>query len=143
MNRDALIACCAALLLALSTAPCAQEADPGPDGILGPLSGAEIYAQICQGCHMADGRGAQGGGSYPALAGNPTLASADYTAATILFGRRNMPAFAGPVPQTTWFPPTWLSDAQVAAVVNHIRNGFGNQWQDTISAEQVKALRER
>ncbi len=135
-----------AMLFAACVLPCAAQdaaTQTADDGMLGPLPPAQIYAQLCQGCHMADARGAQGGGRYPALAGNPALASADYVAATIVFGRRNMPAFGGPQPQTTWYPPTWLSDAQVAALVNYLRSHFGNQWRDTIDAEQVRALRER
>src|ERR1700691_5720481 len=56
-------------------------------------SGSEIYQQICQGCHMPNGQGASGAGSYPALAGDPALVSSQYMALTVLQGRRNMPAF--------------------------------------------------
>ena len=34
-----------------------------------------------------------------------------------------------------------LSDAQVAAVVNYIRTHFGNQYQDAVSADDVKRVR--
>ena len=37
--------------------------------------GEHLYRAICQGCHMADGKGAQGAGAYPALAANPRLAA--------------------------------------------------------------------
>ena len=57
------------------------------------VKGAEIYTQICQGCHMPDGRGAAAAGHYPALAGNSALKSAHYMAQTIIEGRRNMPSF--------------------------------------------------
>ncbi|HWW31594.1 MAG TPA: hypothetical protein VNY80_16375, partial [Steroidobacteraceae bacterium] len=35
--------------------------------------GADTYAHICQGCHMAEGQGAVGAGHYPKLAGDPAL----------------------------------------------------------------------
>ncbi len=40
--------------------------------------GGQVYATICQGCHMAAGQGARGAGEYPALASNPKLAAAPY-----------------------------------------------------------------
>lgn len=124
-------------------------ADPAPAppaaadaaGMLGTTDGSEIYRQICQGCHMADGLGAEGGGSYPAFAGNPRLASPEYLATTILGGRRNMPAFAQSQAPQLFFPPTWLTDQQVANVINYIRTNFGNTYPADVSAEQVRAVR--
>jgi mono/diheme cytochrome c family protein len=130
-------------LLALAIAPVlADEAapEPPPEGNLGTTSGAEIYAQVCQGCHMADGRGAVGGGSYPAFAGNANLASSRYVAVVILGGRRNMPAFAPEHAAGSFFEPVWLTDVQVANVINHIRTNFGNDYRDPITATEVRAL---
>jgi mono/diheme cytochrome c family protein len=109
-------------------------------GIAPEASAEQIYATICQGCHMADGRGAVGAGRYPPLAGNPALASSAYVAVTILQGRRNMPGFAPPRERDFFFAPVWLTDQQVADVVNYLRTGFGNAWTDSISADQVRAL---
>lgn len=105
-------------------------------------SGEEIYQHVCQACHMPDGRGAQGAGNYPALAENPKLASASYTATTVLLGRRNMPHFA---PQNDLsgleaFVVMHLDDAQVAAVVNYVRSHFGNHYTDELTAADVAAL---
>jgi mono/diheme cytochrome c family protein len=105
-------------------------------------SGEEIYHRVCQGCHMPDGRGAQGGGTYPALAGNPNLASAQFTAATVALGRRNMPHFA---PQSDLggfeaFVTLHLDDAEIAAVVNYVRSHFGNHYADELTEADVKAL---
>lgn len=115
-------------------------ADMLASGIPPQASAEQIYATVCQGCHMADGRGAEGAGRYPPLAGNPALASSAYVAATILNGRRNMPAFARPRDRDFFFAPVWLTDQQVADVVNYLRTGFGNTWTDPISADQVRAL---
>lgn len=92
--------------------------------------GATLYRAVCQGCHMSDARGAQGAGAYPALAENPKLASAAYAAVMVLRGRRAMPPFAD-----------FLSDAQVAAVVNFVRSHFGNAYADAIGADEVQRLR--
>lgn len=128
------------MLLAPGTPAGAGDEDADPAGMLGTVDGEAIYTQICQGCHMADGRGAEGGGRYPAFTDNPALASPQYMAAVILHGRRNMPAFARPAQQDFWFEPTWLSDEQVANVINYIRSHFGNDYRDPISAAEVRAL---
>jgi mono/diheme cytochrome c family protein len=105
-------------------------------------TGEGIYRGICQGCHMPDARGASGAGRYPALAGDPALASADFVAITLLQGRRNMPAFRAGPDADLFFAPPPLNDEQIAAVVNYVRSHFGNHFKGTISAPRVKALRE-
>ncbi len=92
--------------------------------------GDALYRSICQGCHMPDGRGAQGAGAYPALADDPRLASAEYVASVVLAGRRNMPSFA-----------RTLDDAQVAEVTNDLRTRLGHRHDAAITAAQVAALR--
>ena len=92
--------------------------------------GAFLYQAICQGCHMADGRGASGAGTYPALADNPRLQSAYYPMFLVLNGQKAMPGFG-----------RMLDDEQVAAVVNHVRTHFGNRYADAVTAKQVEALR--
>ena len=79
---------------------------------------------------MADAKGAEGAGRYPALAGNPRLASNLYPVQVVLQGKHGMPPF-GP----------FLDDAQVAAVVNHVRTHFGNAFQDDVAAADVAGLR--
>jgi mono/diheme cytochrome c family protein len=92
--------------------------------------GAMLFRTVCQGCHMPDARGAQGAGMYPALAANPRLASATYPATVVLHGRHGMPPFDG-----------YMSDAQVAAIVNYVRTHFDNHYTDALSADDVAKLR--
>ena len=40
-------------------------------------SGEQLFASVCQGCHMSDGKGAAGAGTYPSLAGDGNLEAAD------------------------------------------------------------------
>lgn len=94
------------------------------------MTGKDIYEGVCQGCHMPDGKGAKGAGAYPALAGNKKLASKAYPALVVIRGQKAMPDF-GP----------YMSDAQVANVVNYIRSNFGNTFTDAITPEEVKPLR--
>lgn len=92
--------------------------------------GETLYQAICQACHMVKGEGAKGAGFYPALASNPKLASAAYPASVVMNGLHGMPSFASK-----------LSDEQIADVVNYVRSSFGNQYQDKLTAADVKPLR--
>lgn len=93
---------------------------------------------------MPHGQGAVGAGRYPAFAHDPVLASAPYVALTVLGGRRGMPAFAlkpgGDHESESFIAPIWLTDAQVASVVNYVRTHFGNDYKDAITTAEVKAL---
>jgi mono/diheme cytochrome c family protein len=93
-------------------------------------TGAEVYDTVCAGCHMPLGKGAAGGGSYPALAANKNLASATYLVYTVINGRKGMPPFGNA-----------LDDVQIAQVTNYIRSQFGNAYTDTVTAADVKAAR--
>ena len=94
-------------------------------------SGEALYANICQACHMPDGKGATGAGTYPALAGNQNLAAAGYPVIVILHGHRGMPPVG-----------YFMTDDQVAAVVNYVRTHFGNSYPDAVTADEVKAARQ-
>jgi len=127
-----LVAIC--LALASTIAP-VRAADVADDGISSgrrfeERDGAGLYGAICQGCNMAQGQGARGAGSYPALADNPRVASAPYLVVTILRGRNGMPPFGA-----------MLDDEQVAAVANHVQTHFGNQAAEPVTPGQVHALR--
>lgn len=93
--------------------------------------GAELYAAICQACHMPNGTGAMGAAAYPALAKNPRLKAKAYPITRVLNGSKAMPAFRAV-----------LTDAQVAAVVGFVRTHFDNHYPDSVSGNDVKALRQ-
>ena len=130
------------LLVISAGAPlAAQAADDEPPPFSPPGSfvapgqfahkdGATLFRAVCQACHMADARGAEGAGMYPALAGNAKLASAAYPALTVLNGRHGMPPFGD-----------YLSDTQIAEVVNFVRTHFDNHYADALTAADVAKLR--
>jgi mono/diheme cytochrome c family protein len=93
-------------------------------------SGEALYNASCAGCHMPDGKGAQGAGHYPALADNPALEAAPYVIVNVLHGKRGMPPFGGA-----------MNDDQVAAVVNYTRTHFGNRFTEIVTPSQVRSLR--
>jgi mono/diheme cytochrome c family protein len=88
--------------------------------------GAGLYEQHCAQCHGADGRGA--GGLYPSLAGNRavTMASTANLVQVVLHGGF-APATAGN-PRPFGMQPflLTLSDAEIAAVLTHVRGTWGN-----------------
>jgi mono/diheme cytochrome c family protein len=107
---------------------------------LAAVDGRQIYEHVCRGCHMPDAGGAVGAGRYPALAKDRTLVSRQFTALTILMGRRNMPAFGARHAVAFGGPPAVLSEAQIASVINYVRSHFGNHYKDQITAAEVSAL---
>lgn len=142
MKRFALITGLSLALLATVPASQADEAFAmQPAGQFAKADGATVYTHVCQSCHMADGKGARQAGYYPPFADNPTLASPQYVALTILQGRKNMPAFAAEPAQMAAQRGIVLSDAQVADVTNYLRTHFGNHYEDRISAGDVAELR--
>jgi mono/diheme cytochrome c family protein len=92
--------------------------------------GAALYQGICQGCHMADAKGAVGAGVYPALANNHRLARAGFVIHMVLKGRKGMPPLGGD-----------LNDQQVADVVNYVRSHFGNHYPARVTAGDVRSRR--
>jgi mono/diheme cytochrome c family protein len=133
MIKDATTSLLVALLaLGAGGAALAQSADGSfshPFRFL-QRDGEVIYRTVCQGCHMPDGQGAVGAGSYPALANNVKLESGGYPVLLVVHGQRAMPPFGD-----------LLDDDQIAAVVNYVRSHFGNDYKDTISAADVTAAR--
>lgn len=94
-------------------------------------NGALMYKRVCAGCHMPDGKGAEGAGHYPALAGNEKLAANSYPLYVVLHGLNGMP----PVGKM-------MSDQQVADVVNYVRTHFGNRYRDAVTAADAAGARQ-
>ena len=94
------------------------------------MSGGGLFNNVCRGCHMGDGLGASGAGSYPSLAKNQNLQSSGYPITLVVRGQRAMPPFGD-----------MMSDDQVAAVVNYVRTHFGNNYRDAVTARDVKDAR--
>jgi mono/diheme cytochrome c family protein len=92
--------------------------------------GEAIFRSVCAGCHMSDGRGASGAGTYPSLADDPRLAVVGYPIGVVLKGRKAMPPFGSS-----------LTDEQIAAVVTYVRTHFGNDFAGTLTAAEVAAER--
>jgi mono/diheme cytochrome c family protein len=104
---------------------------PGSGFRFSESTGEGLYVNVCQACHMPDAKGATGAGSYPALAGDQNLAAARFPVTVVLHGLRGMPPVG-----------YFMTDDQVAAVVNYVRTHFGNNYPDAVNAGDVKAVRQ-
>jgi mono/diheme cytochrome c family protein len=135
--RSAFAVVIPAALSLLSFVAQAQSAGPPASGpVLSPgfrfseSSGEELFVNVCRGCHMSDGKGAAGAGTYPSLDGDRNLEARGYPVAIVVNGLRGMPSFGA-----------MMGDDQVAAVVNYLRTHFDNDYQDAVTAEDVKTIR--
>jgi mono/diheme cytochrome c family protein len=115
---------------AQSAAPSASEPSLSTGFGFVEKSGEQLFAGVCRGCHMPDGKGATGAGTYPSLAGDRNLESSGYPLHVVVNGQRGMPPFG-----------SMMSNDQVAAVVNYLRTHFDNRYGDGVTADDVKAVR--
>lgn len=102
--------------------------------------GQKIYNEHCDSCHGVEGQGVAG--IYPSLAGNSTVTSLSGTNAvrSVLMGGFVVSTQHNPEPYSM---PSFANDfdnAQVAAVVNYIRQSWGNN-ATAVTAETVKNIR--
>ena len=109
------------LLAAAVTGACASS------GPAVELDGERLFFDNCAECHQADGQGIPN--VYPALDGNETVAgSGADVALALIIGRGEMPSFRGA-----------LSSAEMAAVINYVRNAWSNSG-EPISALEIETL---
>jgi mono/diheme cytochrome c family protein len=126
----------ASIALLLLTAPVLAQVPSGGDSAgssanttAKPVTGEQVYVQVCQGCHMADAKGGKGAGQIPALAKNSNLEDPSYPISMIVQGRGAMPPLTD-----------LLSPAQIAAVATYVRTHFGNTYKKPVKEADVKAI---
>lgn len=102
-------------------------------------AGQEIYAQHCDSCHGKQGQGVDG--IYPVLAGNPTVTEPTGVNAirSVLLGGFLVTTKDNPEPYS--MPPfaAQLNSGEVAAVVNYMRQSWGNNAAPVLASEVAKA----
>jgi len=107
----------------------------------GAVDGAQIYAAQCVACHQATGAGLPG--VFPPLAKSEWVNGKDELAAKIvLHGITGSLTVAGNTYNGAM--PAFgekLSDAEIAAVLSHVRGSFGNS-SGKVEEATVKAARE-
>lgn len=103
--------------------PAAAQTDTAETGV---AAGDELYATNCALCHGAEGEAVTS--MFPNLVGSPNLEDPYNIVVNVIAGVAVMPAFP------------WLTDAEIAALANHVRNSWGNAHGD-ITADEVAVLR--
>jgi cytochrome c oxidase cbb3-type subunit 2 len=102
--------------------------------------GQALFTNTCAACHQASGEGLPG--VFPPLKGNAAVNDADPTKHihTILHGLQG--ANVGGIVYPSPMPPfaTTLSDADIAAIINHERSSWGNHGAP-VTIEQVATER--
>lgn len=111
------------------------------------IKGLEIYNRegYCVTCHQADGKGLEDSGFPPLEKSKWVSGSPDRLIKIILHGlygpiEVNGKQYPGNVPMTPY--STMLTDEEVAAVSNFVRNSFGNASNIIITTEKVKMVRD-
>ena len=102
--------------------------------------GKEVYTSYCQNCHMEDGKGTAD--VFPPVAKTDYLKKPSKELIKIILEGQsgeivvNKKTYNGMMPAQSY-----LTDEQIADVLNYIRNSWGNKISGTITPAQVKALR--
>lgn len=126
-----------------TTAPISSSPSLGSKNVAGfdyATLGAQVYAQNCQACHGDSGAGVPG--AFPALAGDPVVNGTDADAHI----RVVLKGLSGKIISGTHFSaqmPSFasqLSDADIAAVVDHERTSWGNHG-PIVTPEEVRRNR--
>jgi mono/diheme cytochrome c family protein len=102
--------------------------------------GAMLYLDNCAACHRPDGKGYEG--VFPALAGNPVLASPqpDSLARIVLDGMQTARTASTPAQFSMPAFATRLSDDEVADILTFIRSSWGNR-AAAVAPADVRPLR--
>lgn len=102
--------------------------------------GKEVYALNCQNCHMEDGMG------IPDV--NPPVAKTDYLKKPsktliniILIGQSEEITVNGKKYNIAMPAQDYLTDEQIADVLNYCKNSWGNKIPGAVTTAMVKALR--
>lgn len=119
-----------------------QPAPAGPQDARAMQAGARLYRDNCIGCHGADGKGERL--IFPPLAGNAIVmqSSSESLIRVVLEGAQAVGTKVAPtapsMPSFAWK----LGDADVADLLTHIRNSWGNEGVP-VSAQMVGDIRAR
>ncbi|MES2005228.1 MAG: cytochrome c [Bacteroidota bacterium] len=102
--------------------------------------GKEVYTTYCQNCHMADGKGTSG--VFPPLAKSDYLKKpVKLMIDNILKGQTGEVTVNGVKYNGQMLPLNYLTDEQVADVLNYVYNSWGNKSATAVTPAQVKKAR--
>lgn len=102
--------------------------------------GKEIYTTYCQNCHMMDGNGMSG--AFPPLAKADYLKNSVDTLIDVILKGQSGEITVNSIKYNVQMPAqNYLTDEQIADVLNYTRNSWGNKYPVAVTPSQVKKLR--
>lgn len=101
-------------------------------------AGKRVYAANCLACHQAEGQGIEG--AFPPLARSDYLMDDKVRSIRVITEGLSGPITVNGKEYNGVMPAVKLTDAQVANVLNYVRNSWGNSG-DVITPEEVKNAR--
>jgi len=118
-----------------------EEVSEAPDQPPMQEIGAQLYRTSCASCHQENGLGIKG--AFPPLAGDPVVTSTDPEKhiEVILYGAQGstIEGVTYSTPMPAWADQ--LSNKEIAALVNHERNSWGND-AGTVTPADVARIRD-
>lgn len=101
-------------------------------------AGQTVYTNYCISCHMSNGEGVPS--VFPPLAKSDYLLEApEHAIRAIKYGLQGEITVNG-VTYDNYMAALGLSDQEVADVMNYILNSWGNETDEIVTVEQVKAI---
>lgn len=102
--------------------------------------GKEVYTAFCQNCHMADGKGQAG--VFPPLAKSDYLKKPVKALIDLILKGQSGEIIVNGVKYNGQMPSqNYLTDEQIADVLNYMKNSWGNQSAISITPRLVKKMR--
>jgi len=103
--------------------------------------GKEAYVLYCQNCHMEDGKGQEG--LYPPLAKADFLKKPNKVLINVILNGQNGEVTVNGIKYNTDMPAqNYLTDDQIADILNYTKNTWGNKSAIAIAPAMVKQLRQ-
>ena len=101
--------------------------------------GKEVYATYCMSCHMVDGKGTD---IFPPVAKTDYLKKPAKTLINIILQGQSGEIIVNKKKYDALMPAqAYLSDEQIADVLNYTRNSLGNKIPGAVTPAQVTVLR--
>ncbi|HYK45611.1 MAG TPA: cytochrome c [Parafilimonas sp.] len=102
--------------------------------------GKEVYTLNCQNCHMENGEGMEA--VYPPVAKTDYVQDAQKNIDIVLNGQHGAITVNGKQYDGSMDPMNYLSDKEIADVLNYVRNNWDNKY-PMITESQVKEQRDK
>lgn len=127
-----------AIAMYLQSLPPAKPPAAAPSNAAVPERGQRLYTDRCADCHGERGEGVPG--TYPPLAGNPSVLQPNPTNLVHAVRHGGFAPATQAHPRPYGMPPIDLNDAALADLLTYVRRSWGN---DASAVDELQVLRSR